>query len=343
MEYIMTYFTEFRKNAIEEIQLVDREAKLTPIRVEFTHIETKMENEVFIKKLKAVNPIFIRHIMPVIYKTVLTNKMREDLPLILKGVQEVCRLKEKEYFSVQARLVKGAMEDYNAKDIEVFIGEYYENKGCEPVFSDEEVINYDVNVISIFIRESQCYIGYSKSEDNLNFHSDEYRILGKETAEISRAENKLKEAISKFKIKVKGEGYALDIGAAPGGWTKVLADKGFKVDAVDPGELHEALQNNKNITHYKAHVEDVQFNHKFALITCDMNVDALIAAKVMCNLHNQIQEGGSCILTLKLPFKDEDKRIQESIQILEQKYTITTIKNLTHNRREVTVYMHPIF
>lgn len=340
MQYLMTYFTEFRKNAIEEIKKVDPEAVLTHIRVEFTLISTKMNGSIFIEALKKSQPIFIRHIMPIAYEMTLTNKQEKDLEMILNGVQSICNLQEKEYFSVQARIIRGTM-DYNAKHVEVFVGEYYEERGSIPVFSDSTIINYDINIISIFINATYCYIGYSKAADNLNFHSDEYRVLGKETAEISRAENKLKEAISKFKIKVNGQGYALDVGAAPGGWTKVLADNGFKVCAVDPSQLHEALKDNKNIMHYKGHIEDIEFDHQFNLVTCDMNVDALITAKVMCQLHNKIIKDGNCIITLKLPFKDEDKRIRESVKILKEKFDIVAIKNLTHNRREVTVYMHP--
>ena len=338
MQYIMTYFTEFRNNAIEEIKKVDPEAVLTHIRVEFTLISTKMNGNLFIEALKKSQPIFIRHIMPVAYEMTLANEREKDLEMMLSGVQSICNLRANEYFSVQARIIRGTM-DYNAKHIEVFIGEYYEERGSIPIFSDSMIINYDINIISIFINRNYCYIGYSKAEDNLNFQSDEYRVLGKETAEISRAENKLKEAISKFKIKVKGEGYALDIGAAPGGWTKVLADYGFHVDAVDPGELHEDLKGNKNITHYRAHVENINFVHQFNLVTCDMNVDAVIAARVICNLHHKIIKGGECILTLKLPFKDEEKRIYDAVNILKEKFEIIMIKNLTHNRREVTVYM----
>ena len=157
-------------------------------------------------------------------------------------------------------------------------------------------MNYDVHVISVAVKDKTCYIGYCLAEDNLNFQCNEYRVLGKEPPQICRAENKLKEAICKFQLKLEGEGNALDVGAAPGGWTKVLADYGYQVSAVDPGILDKRLKSYKNIKHYRAHVEDVTFDKRFNLVTCDMNMDALKVAKFMCKIHNNLEDDGVAIV-----------------------------------------------
>lgn len=338
MRYLITHYTEYRKNSIAEIKKVDEKAEAKKLTATVTVIETQLSNKEFMDKLKAIKPIFIRYIFPVQYELKLTRDKDTDLKMILDGAKKICTLKSGDKFSVQSRMVDRP-EEYKSKDIEVKVGEYYENQGCIPIFSEDTLMNCDIHVISIFTKRKKCYLGYSMAEDNLNFQIDEYRVLDKEQNDICRAENKLKEAICKFNVKLQGEGNALDIGAAPGGWTKVLADYGYQVSAVDPGKLDERLSAYKNIKHYRARVEQVKFNKNFNLITCDMNEAPLITARFMCKIHNKLESNGYSIITLKLPFRDEEEEIKESLSILREDYKIISVKNLTHNRREVTVFM----
>lgn len=338
MRYLITYYTEYRKNAIAEVKKVDENATAQQLMLTTTIITTELEPTEFIERLKKSSPIFIRHIFPIQCEITLSYDKSADLKMILNNVRTICNLKSKDNFSVQARMTEGTGV-YNAKDIEIYLGEYYEEQGCIAIFSDDTLIDYDIHVISVAVKDRTCYIGYSMAEDNLSFQCNEYRVLGKVPTQICRAENKLKEAICKFHVELHGEGNALDVGAAPGGWTKVLADYGYEVSAVDPGKLDQRLNTYKNITHYKAHVEDLEFDKPFNLVTCDMNVDPLQTAKFMCKIHNNLAEDGYSIITLKLPFRDEEERIQKSLNILKDDYNIIAVKNLTHNRREVTVFM----
>lgn len=338
MRYLITHYTEYRKNAIAEIKKADENAEVERLLLTNTIITTKLAPKEFMEKLKGINPIFIRYIFPIQSEVKLTCDKNADLKMILDEAKKICSLKKGDKFSVQARMVKGP-GTYNSKDVEIHLGEYYEDKGCEPIFSDYTLINCDIHVISVFVKEKTCYMGYSMAEDNLNFQINEYRILEREQNDICRAENKLKEAICKFNVKLQGEGNALDIGAAPGGWTKVLADYGYQVSAVDPGKLDKRLSSYDNIKHYRARVEDVEFDKDFNLITCDMNGDPLKTAAFMCKIHNKLAGNGYSIITLKLPFRDEEERIQRSLNILKDDYNIISVKNLTYNRREVTVFM----
>lgn len=338
MRYIITYFTKFKSYAFQEIRKVDRQAKGRKLTTMTMLIESEMERKDFIQELVNSKPIFIRHIMPVEKEFMLSNRREIDLEQIIEESKPICSVQKGDPFSVQARVV-AETGDYNSKDIEVHVGEYYEANGGVAVYSNEKLMNCEVSVISVFIKGQRCFIGYSKSSENLNYLSDEYRLLSHEQNEICRAENKLKEAICKFHIDIKGQGCALDVGAAPGGWTKVLADYGYQVVAVDPGDLDERLKAYDNITHYKKRIEDVDVHNMFNLVTCDMNQDALVTANMMCQMHDKIKEHGYSIITLKLPFRDEVERIQKSIMILNKDYDIIDVKNLTHNRREVTVFM----
>lgn len=335
--FVVTFTPYFKKSVINELLLVD--PKII-VKDKFSDsiilIETEMKKNEFINSLIKFDSIFIKHIMPLEKTFNILKKLDLDKTIILNEVQTIVSLNEKEKFAVQCRIVKSNV-DYSAKDIEVFIGESFYEKGAIHEFTLEELKNEIINIISILIYEDKCLIGYSNTFENLNIHSDEYRIYSREKTEISRAENKLKEALIKFKIDLKG-GTALDIGAAPGGWTKVLVDYGFKVVSVDPRNLNPKLEKHPNVKHFKCRIEDLKFDKCFDIIVNDMNVDPDITSYVMNSLASTLKEEGIAIVTLKLPNHPE-KRILEAKKILSEKYEVLSIKSLFHNRREVTAFL----
>ena len=340
MKYIITYFPEFEKHTLKELSVIDKNIKEKNLSPNISLVETDFDSKEFIDKLIKSSPIFLRHIMPVSYQSIISGDKQTDCKDILDKAMTLCDIESGQFFSVQCRIINGRGNiEYASKDIEVFVGTHFESCGAVPKFSDYEIISFDIDIISILIDSPAYYIGFSKASENLNSHSDEYRIFSRSGKSISRAENKLKEAICKFNLTISGNGRALDMGAAPGGWTKVLADYGYSVSAVDPAILHESLQSHPNIRHYKDRVENILFDDKFEIITSDMNIDPQITAKIMCGLAENLVESGTAIITLKLPFSDVERGIRESVEILSEKYEVLSIKNLSHNRREVTAYL----
>lgn len=336
MEFIISYFEPYRKYAVEEIRQVDKGVKETALAAGVSHIETDMDKAPFTEKLKALSPIFLRHIFPADRIFSLADVAPEDAPkVILAQLKDLCVLPEGRSFSVQCRRF-AADPGFNAKDVEVCVGSYFDTLGAVPAFSDCDIINMDIDIISICIDGNRCYAGFSKASDNLNSHADEYRVLSRREGHISRAENKLREAICKFNIQITGKGYALDLGAAPGGWSRVLADFGFQVIAVDPGALDPRLAAYPNITHYKTRIENLEFSESFCIIVDDMNVDPQITANIMCSLADRLEENGLAVVTLKLPVSDVKKSVGESVEILSRRYDVLAIKSLSHNRRELT-------
>ncbi len=342
--FIITFTPYFKKSVLKELGKVDKKVQIVKKLSESIFlIESSLDNKVFFKRLRKVKPIFIKHICPGKYVGNITGSLETDkksiLDLILLNNIDV---KSKERFAIQARII-GNKEDvieYSSKDLEVFIGTYFTDLGGIPTFSDKSMLNEsEVKIISIIIHGKDLYIGESVSEDNINFSCDEYRIstnAGKR--EISRAENKLKEALARYNIKLKDSGIALDIGAAPGGWTKVLVDYGYDVVAVDPGNLHESLQNNPKIKHYKCGIEKLEFENYFDIIVNDMNIDPQDTSNIMNSLSKCLKSKGLAVVTFKLPTNPE-KSIIESKKIISKEYVILNINSLFHNRQEVTVLL----
>ena len=340
MNAIVTYFPEYRAQVWKEIAVFDgKECR------RFNHlislIESPMDLSEAMDKLIASKPIFLRHIMPVLVEGESSPNKDETCAAIVSAIAPYCTIQESDGFAVQCRVLDAEKDetDWGAKDIEVYVGQHFDKLGGVPVFHDHRIMNENIYIISIFIYKDRFYAGFSRAAQNLSSHCDEHRVLSRSSREISRAEKKLKEAINTFQIQVTGNGHALDMGASPGGWTKVLADYGFHVAAVDPGDLHPSLQSHPNITHYKARVENVQFDVPFEIIVNDMNVDPQITSEIMNSLAERLVSKGLAVVTLKLPFYDVERSIRESIAILDAHYEVLHLRHLSHNRREITALL----
>ncbi len=337
-KFIITSTPYFKKSLFREIAKIDSEINIIKkIDNGIFLIESQLDTKTFINKAIKHEPIFIKHMMPVMKEGKITGNLEKDKVEIYQQSQTINNLKKNDLFAVQCRIISGGKEglEWSSKDIEVYVGTEYTNQGVIPSFSDYHLNNKDINVISILINNNNYYLGFSTSQQNLNFHCDEYRICSKKGREISRAENKLKEALTKYNIELSGKGNALDIGAAPGGWTKVLADHGYNVFAVDPGKLKPELYDIPNINHYKCRIEELEFHEFFDIIVNDMNVDPQITAKIMNKLAPTLKDNGLAIVTLKLPSRIEET-LAETKKILSENYDILKINSLFHNRQEIT-------
>jgi len=342
-QFIVTFSPFFKKALINELKKITESVNIKKMFDESrTLISTELPEKTFIQNLIQIKSIFVKHIMPVHKSGDITGNLEIDKKNLLEACSDLVNLNGSEKFAVQCRIAKGifsGIKAYSSKDIEVFLGLHYASFGNIPSFSDKNLKNEEIKVISVFICKNEYYLGFSTSAENLNFHSDEHRIFSNTGREISRAENKLKEALSKFQIGLSGKGIALDLGASPGGWTKVLADYGYDVIAVDPGDLHFSLKNNPKITHKKIRIEKLKFDNYFDIIVNDMNMNPQKTAEIMITVADSLKKDGVAIVTLKLPFSDVTRGITEASKILEEKFEILAIKSLFHNRQEVTALL----
>ncbi len=76
---------------------------------------------------------------------------------------------------------------------------------------------------------------------------------------------------------------ALDVGAAPGGWSAYLATRCARVFAIDPGALAPPVAD--NVTHVPLRAEEATptlaaTGLRFQVYVCDMNVNPLACVKV---------------------------------------------------------------
>ena len=338
-KFVITTAPKLQKSALRELKHVSHNLKkICNFKDGIFLAETDMPTSDFTESLVKADPIFVKHIMPVQAEVALTGWKAADLPAILENTEEICKIATDEEFSVQCRRI-GTNYEYSAKDVEVFVGSSFAAKGAIPIFSDTKVEVKDLRkIISIFLFFGSGYVGCSTARENLNEHCDEYRIFSKYPREVSRAEFKLKEAIRKFGLNIPW-GRALDLGAAPGGWTKVLADAGMQVIAVDPAQLDKKVLRIPTVTYVKSKAEDYTIEGDFELLVNDMNVDPEESAKIMVNIAPHLKPDSFAVMTCKLVIRNADKLLSNIKPILESAYEILRIKHLFHNRREVTILL----
>lgn len=196
---------------------------------------------------------------------------------------------------------------------------------------------------TIVLTGDSVHVGWNRADVALSDWPGGRIRLARSAEQISRAEFKLEELFQAFPPSVPSGASALDLGASPGGWTRIIRMHGLQVTAVDPGDLHPTVAADRHVTH--ARTTAGQFLHSatesFDLIVNDMRMDAVRTAEVMVKARERLRPDGLAIVTYKLGVADPTSLLQKARQILSQRYTIRFMRQLHHNRHEVTVVATP--
>lgn len=155
----------------------------------------------------------------------------------------------------------------------------------------------------------------------------------------SRSSSKLEEALAVMnKQPAEGE-TAVDLGAAPGGWTITMARYGVNVTAVDHGalELPEKEELRARVTHLKENGLKYLPPTPVDWLCCDMVIQPKETLRVLeAWLAKRWMK--HFVVNIKLPMENPWPEIQDALALLaKHPWAHTTIKQLYHDRKEVTV------
>jgi 23S rRNA (cytidine2498-2'-O)-methyltransferase len=196
-----------------------------------------------------------------------------------------------------------------------------------------------------FLNSSSAYTGYSHPGNSSNWPMGIPRLKMPRQAP-SRSTLKLAEAISELLTpseleKLHAGQRAIDLGAAPGGWTWQLAQRGIRVVAVDNGPMAESVMDTGFVEHLRSDGFTFRPHRPVDWLVCDM-VDK--PARVT-DLIARWFERGDCqnaIFNLKLPMKQRYEearlcleRLAGRLDKLKQPYSLRA-KQLFHDREEIT-------
>ena len=290
-------------------------------------------------------PVFIRHICPV-QRTVPLNGGGDTVAAITAAALQICAdaVPVDQPFSVQTRVLD-----------EVGFKPYDVNTAVARAVAQATGAGLDVRnpqqVVSVVcaggqtsgseLAEATAYVGLSAVEDNLSDWAGGMRRFAREQGQVSRSEFKLLEALDVFGIELQPRGVALDLGAAPGGWTRVLRQHSLYVTAVDPGDLHPSIRSDSGVRRLKLTAEEYLSRgpDRFDLIVNDMRMDGRDSSRLMARYAEYLYADGQAIMTLKLPERNRSAVMDHSLTILAAAYDILGVKQLFHNRSEVTVHL----
>ena len=289
---------------------------------------------------QAEPPIFVRHICPAMATVPLTGAAT-DVARLAADVAALADLIDPDLsFSVQTRIL--AATAYKPFDVNTTLADQVAAHTGAPIN-----VRAPDQVVSVVIAASagdtpvQGILGVSPTAFNLSDWAGGMRRFAREPDQISRAEFKLLEALDVFGIELPPRGVALDLGASPGGWTRVLRQHDQYVTAVDPGALDPRLADDAHVRHLAVTAEAYLRDDpdRFDVIVNDMRMDARDSARLMVAYAPQLYRDGLAIMTLKLPETGRRELIDHALAILAAAYTVAGARQLFHNRSEITLVL----
>jgi len=205
------------------------------------------------------------------------------------------------------------------------------------------------DVLHIFITDDQRFVvGFSDDSSAPWPHGfPRLRMPGEAP---SRSTLKLAEAFEVFLGETEREQYlrpgmkAVDLGAAPGGWTWQFARRGISVDAVDNGPLKGAVASHPLVRHLRDDGFKFRPQQPVDWMVCDM-VER--PPRVIERIAEWIIRGWArhYIFNLKLPTRKHHEEVRHCLALLDKllgdaevRYRLQA-RQLYHDREEITCYL----
>jgi len=141
---------------------------------------------------------------------------------------------------------------------------------------------------------------------------------------------------------------AVDLGAAPGGWTWQLVKRSMMVEAIDNGPMKGDLMETGQVTHHMVDGFKFSPSKKAHWMVCDMAEAPIKVAERMA--HWVVNDWcAETIFNLKLPMKKRHAEVKACIELMEEKFAQAEIevemgfKHLYHDREEITCHIRRIY
>ena len=107
---------------------------------------------------------------------------------------------------------------------------------------------------------------------------------------------------------------------------------------MDPADLHPLIASDPAVTHVRRLAQSyLPAPMDFDLILNDMRLDARDSVGLMLQAAASLKAGGLGVMTLKLSGLKMAQMVDRSLHRLRREYRILGVRQLFHNRREVTV------
>ena len=278
----------------------------------------------------------LARVTPVQARTSL-GRGRESFSRVAEAARATGRLKAADTFVVRCQ--RRGRHDWQGRELEKAVALALE----ETTGAVGEYLKPTKWMVSVQVYQDQAFVGVFAPEAALRKEVSLQRKYAPGERPVSRAEWKLKEAFEAFGLELPAGGRALDVGAAPGGWTRVLSDLGWQVTAVDPAQLDPEVAARPNVVHFAGRAEEMaglaDQEGSFDLLTNDMNLEPSESAELMRRLARLLKAGGPAIMTVKLVTPARRRYEKEVAEILASEYEELRFQRLPHSGKEVAAAM----
>lgn len=351
-DLIVTAQAEFMNAALKELARLD--SQCVPVQELASNIVVchTTATQTLMRRASEQRPIFVRHLAPVQQIIPLQNREEDlgHLAMALAQLPTLSLLERGTHFSVQSRFVQTDKSQQPRPFSTGILNRELATALAEETGAVEDIKKPQI-VVSLLCTMTHAYIGISPVEENLSDWPGGSRHFANRPEQLSRAEFKLQEALEEFGVTLPDRGKALDLGAAPGGWTRLLLEAGLHVISVDPATLDPRLNKIPHLEHYRGYaaqfIERAIVRHqRFDIIVNDMRMDAREAARLLTMTVDCLHKDGIIISVLKLPHATETidplVNLEEALNILRKRFATIVVRQLFHNRQEVTIVAaHP--
>lgn len=213
----------------------------------------------------------------------------------------------------------------------------------------QEAASDRVQLHVCFIDPQTAWVGWSQADNASPWPMGIARLKFPHPAP-SRSTLKLEEALLQFLTPAQRAHClrpgltAVDLGAAPGGWTWQLVRHGVAVTAVDNGPMETGLMGSGLVEHRREDGFSYRPERPVTWLVCDM-VDK--PARVAARMADWMVAGWCerAVFNLKLPMKQRYRAVNESLDGIRARLTASGIdfhlaaRQLYHDREEITVYL----
>jgi len=202
-----------------------------------------------------------------------------------------------------------------------------------------------------FVSGADIYVGCTPA-NNSSLWPQGFPRLRQPASAPSRSTLKLEEAWLQLMpeaqrpLLLKPFQKAVDLGAAPGGWTWQLVQKGMSVIAIDNGPMDRQLMDSGQVTHLREDAFTWRPTRPVDWLVCDMVEKPARVAELM---ELWLIKGWTrfTIFNLKLPMKRRWLEVSQILGRMEEELAAAgkdyqfRAKQLYHDREEITVFAAP--
>ena len=190
------------------------------------------------------------------------------------------------------------------------------------------------------VEPNVALVGALPARDAISLHPGGRARMRVSNDAPSRAAMKLEEAIDWLGVGPGRGETCVDLGAAPGGWTYVVMERGAKVIAIDPGSMSPELMSRKGLQHIRGSAFDYEPDEPVDWLLCDMVWRPLEVASLLARWGRR-RHSRLMIANIKLPMRGKVEFLERIRVILaDGGWQGVRMRQLYHDREEITLTAH---